>query len=208
MKKAIIYDFDNTIYSVKSIGKELFTPLFDLIASTRQHEEGIEQIKKDLMGKPFQVVAEEHGFSEELIQQGTELLRNLTYKGEIQPSDDYGEIKHIPGDRYLVTTGFNDLQWSKIKRMGIEGDFEEIHVVDPDISNRTKKDVFADILQRKNYAVSEVLVVGDDPDSEIKAAKELGIDTALVDRENQQHSSNCTVKTTNFKDLREWLNGH
>ena len=61
--KAIIYDFDNTLYSVRSIGKELFTPLFDLIASTKQHDENMEEIKNDLMGKPFQVVAKEHHFS-------------------------------------------------------------------------------------------------------------------------------------------------
>jgi len=160
-----------------------------------------------LMGKPFQVVAEEHGFSEELIQQCTDLLRNLTYNGEIRPFEDYEAIKEIPGDRYLVTTGFADLQWSKIKRMGVEKDFLEIHVVDPDTSSQTKKDIFADILQRKSYAVSEVLVVGDDPDSEIEAAKDLGIDTALVDKENLHPLHDCKIRIRNFSDLREWLKG-
>ena len=203
--KAIIYDFDNTLYSVRSIGKELFTPLFDLIASTKQHDENMEEIKNDLMGKPFQVVAKEHHFSEELIEQCTELLRKLTYKGEIRPFGDYQETKKIPGDRYLVTTGFADLQWSKIRRMGIEEDFQEIHVVDPDTSPKTKKDVFADIMERKEYAPSEVLVVGDDPESEIKAAKELGIDTALMDPDDLHHSPDCTVKIASFTELRDWL---
>ena len=203
--KAIIYDFDNTLYSVRSIGKELFTPLFDLIASTKQHDENMEEIKNDLMGKPFQVVAKEHHFSEELIEQCTELLRKLTYKGEIRPFGDYQETKKIPGDRYLVTTGFADLQWSKIRRMGIEEDFQEIHVVDPDTSPKTKKDVFADIMERKEYAPSEVLVVGDDPESEIKAAKELGIDTALMDPGDLHHSPDCTVKIASFTELRDWL---
>src|SRR5690554_307030 len=188
--KAIIYDFDNTLYSVRSIGKELFAPLFDLIAATGQHDEDMEQIQEDLMGKPFQVVAKEHHFSEKLTQECTELLRNLTYKGEIKPFEDYDEIKKIPGERYLVTTGFADLQWSKIKRMGVEEDFQEVHVVDPDTSPQTKKDVFADILQRKGYAVSEVWVVGDDPASEIKAAKELGIETVLMDKTGQ-HKANA-----------------
>src|SRR5690606_37299540 len=103
------------------------------------------------------------------------------------------------------TTGFADLQWSKIRRMGVEKDFLEVHVVDPDTSSLIKKDVFADILQRKSYDASEVLVVGDDPASEIKAAKELGIDTALMDKEQQHPSPDCTVKVANFRELREWI---
>lgn len=203
--KAIIYDFDNTLYSVQSIGKELFTPLFDLIAATRQNDESMEEIQKDLMGKPFQVVAKEHHFSEELIRQCTELLRNLTYKGKIRPFADYEETRKITGERYLVTTGFTDLQWSKIKRMGIEGDFREIHVVDPDVSARTKKDVFVDIMERKGYSPSEILVVGDDPDSEIRAARELGIDTVLIDKADQHDHKEASIKVRDFAELNERL---
>jgi len=204
-KKAIIYDFDNTMYSVKSIGEELFSSLFDLIESTGEHNQNMNDIRKDLMGEPFQVVAEKYRFSDELKQQCTQLLRTLTYKGEIRPFEDYEEIMRIPGDRYLVTTGFSGLQWSKIRRMGIEGDFHEIHVVDPDTSIRTKKDVFADIIQRKGYPVSAVLVVGDDPDSEIGAAKELGIDTALIDKDDQHSDKEATFRVDNFVALKEKL---
>lgn len=203
--KAIIYDFDNTLYSVQSLGNELFQPLFDLIGASGEYDEGMEAIKRDLMGKPFQVVAKEHHFSEDLTEQCAELLRNLTYKGEIRPFEDYEELKKIPGERYLVTTGFSDLQWSKIERMGIKADFKEIHVVDPDISSKTKKDVFADILQRKGYAVSEVWVVGDDPVSEIRAAQELGIETALLDKSGQHGEETASLIVGNFKELHQKL---
>lgn len=199
-KKAIIYDFDNTLYSVESIGDEIFAPLFKLVADSGEYEGRLEKIKEDLMGKPFQVVAADHGFSKELKQKGTDLLKGLTYKGEIEPYQDYGEIKKIPAERFLVTTGFLDLQWSKIRKMNIEADFNEIHVVDPSVSTKTKKDVFRDIMERKGYKTSEVLVVGDDPDSEIKAARELGIDSVLFDR-NNKHTEHSSYKIANFKEL-------
>lgn len=200
-KKAIIYDFDNTLYSVESIGDEIFAPLFKLIADCGEYEGRLEKIKEDIMGKPFQVVAADHRFSEELKQKGTDLLKTLTYKGEIAPYDDYDEIKKIPAERFLVTTGFLDLQWSKIRKMNIETDFSEIHVVDPSISKKTKKDVFRDVMDRKGYKTSEVLVVGDDPESEIRAARELGIDTALFDRYNQHTGHSSNYRISNLKEL-------
>lgn len=205
IKKAIIYDLDNTIYSVKSIGEELLAPLFDLIVSTTEHNKEMSQIRKELMGIPFQKVAAKHGFSKELIQKSNQLLRDLTYKGGIQPFEDYEKIKEIPGDRYLVTMGFTKMQWSKIRCMGIEEDFQEIHVVDPDISSQTKKDVFAAIIKRKGYAISEVLVVGDDPASEIKAARELGIDTAIMDKSNQYGQEAATYRIADFMGLKKKL---
>lgn len=205
IKRAIIYDLDNTIYSVKSLGEELLTPLFELIASKGEHDQEMDQIKQDLMASPFQVVAEKHRFSTELIQKATDLLRNLTYKDEIRPFEDYGKIKDIPGDRYLVTMGFTKMQWSKIKRMGIEADFREVHVLDPDISPRTKKDAFADILKRHDYVVGEVLVVGDDPQSEIKAARELGIDSALMNKNNPDEKVDASFVVRDFTELKQKL---
>lgn len=201
-KKAIIYDLDNTIYSVPTIGEQLFAPLFKLITESGEHHNNLDRIKDDIMRKPFQVVAAVHQFSDELTQKGVSLLKELTYTGEIIPFDDYLEIKHIPGERYLVTTGFLNLQFSKISGMGIEQDFSEIHVVDPTTSEKTKKDVFADIMERHQYKPAEVLVVGDDPESEIRAAQELGIDTVLYDKYKRYPNPSADYTISDFKELR------
>ena len=62
-------------------------------------------------------------------------------------------IKHIqaiPLDKFLVTTGFIKLQMSKVKMLGIEEDFKEIHIVDPEVKDKTKKDVF-EIMEKYRY---------------------------------------------------------
>ena len=205
--KAIIYDLDNTIYAVKTIGEELFAPLFDVIAASGVDQESFENIKNDLMRKPFQLVAADHHFDSDLIKKGAEILRGLVYEGDIRSFDDYVKIKSISGERFLVTTGFSDLQWSKIRRMGIDRDFNEIHIVDPDNSRKTKKDVFADIMDRKGYRSSEVWVVGDDPESEIKAALELGIKTVLIDREDWHPKAVSDFKIRDFAGLVSLLQG-
>ena len=205
-KKAFIYDLDNTIYAVATIGDELFASLFKLIRESGAFTGSFDKIRDDIMRKPFQVVAQKYHFSEALTREGTRLLEDLSYEGPIQPFGDYPEIKNIPGDRFLVTTGFRKLQASKIRGMGIEPDFKEVRVVDPSTSEKTKKDIFADIMARHGYRPAEVLVIGDDPESEIKAARELGIDTVLYDKENRHPNAIATHKISDFKELRLLVN--
>lgn len=199
-KKAIIYDLDNTIYPVHSIAESLFIPFLKLIDEYNQYLDNINAIKSDMMRMSFQVVAVKYHFNEELTQRGLNLLQSITYTGPINYFNDYPDIKNIFAERFLVTTGFYNLQYSKIRGMGIENDFTEIHVVDPLTSIKTKKDVFADIMQRHNYNASDVLVVGDDPESEIKAAAELGIDTVLYDKFDR-YPQTTLYKITDYKEL-------
>ncbi|MGV3504812.1 MAG: HAD family hydrolase [Adhaeribacter sp.] len=205
LKKAFIYDLDNTLYGVPTIGDTLFAPLYELIQDSGQFLGSFEKVREDLMRQPFQVVAAKYHFSDSLTRQGIELLRNLEYEGEILPFDDYSQILHIPGDRFLVTTGFLSLQESKIRNMGIEDDFLEIHIVDPDNKLRTKKEVFAEILDRHGLLPEEVLVIGDDPESELQAARDLGMETVLYDKYQRQPKGVATFRISDFNQLRDLM---
>lgn len=204
-KKALILDLDNTLYSVHSIGGELFASLFVLIEQDANHREQMERIKDDIMRRPFQFVARDYGFSEGLTEQGVAFLKNLIYQGKIEPFGDYSFVRGLPLDKFLVTTGFLKLQQSKVEGMKLENDFKEIHIVDPAASERGKKDVFADILRRHGYANEEVLVIGDDLHSEIKAAQELGIDAILYDKFNIHGAATSVVKISDFSELADLL---
>ncbi|HEX5154564.1 MAG TPA: HAD family hydrolase [Parafilimonas sp.] len=201
LKKAIIFDLDNTIYAVHTIGEELFASLFELITQDGNHAREMDKIRDEIMRRPFQLVANDYHFSEALTNKGIALLKDITYDGKIEPFEDYPVIRKLPVDKFLVTTGFLKLQQSKIEGMKIASDFKEIHIVDPLTSARTKRDVFEDIIQRHGYDKSEVLVVGDDLHSEIKAAQDLGIEAILYDR-LQLHTDYTSVKRIeNFNEL-------
>ena len=199
MKQALILDLDNTIYPVSSIADHLFKKLFDLIdrESSNIDLNQINRAKDELTRKHFQSVADQFNFSPELKSKGIQLLQDMTYDLPMQPFTEYEDIRSLPHPKFLVTAGFHKLQWSKIKRLGIEDDFLEIHVVDPETS--TKKAVFADIMRRHYYKPEELLIIGDDPDSEIKAAYELGIDTFLFDPMNKYPSTAATFKNHRLK---------
>ncbi len=200
-KKAIILDLDNTIYAVHSIGHTLFASLFNLIEEERLYTDKMDAIKDDIMRRPFQLVAKDHGFSEALSAKAIAHLKTLSFEGRIDPYPDYQFVRELLINKFLVTTGFKNLQQSKIAAMDIAKDFKEVHIVDPGESGRTKKDVFADIMQRHGYKNEDVLVVGDDLHSEIKAAQELGADVALYDRENHHSAVSNITRIGNFKEL-------
>lgn len=198
--KAIIYDLDNTIFPVSAIGEKLFGPVFKLIEESGKHNDQMEAIKYATMRTPFRIVAKRNNLSEDLTNKAIALQETLTYDEPIDAFEDYPEIKNITADRFLVTTGFKNMQMSKIKQLGIENDFNEVHVVNPVESS--KKEVFADILIRYDYAPHEVLVIGDDPESEIKAAKELGIKTVLYDKDGITDPEEADFKIAHFKELK------
>lgn len=204
-KRAIIFDLDNTIYSVYSIGNTLFAPVFNLIAQDGTQEQNMEKIRDEVMRRPFQQIAKDYQFNEELTQKSIDMLKQLQYHAPIEPFDDYALVQQLPVDKYLVTTGFRAMQQSKIDRMGLQNDFLEIHIVDPTASNKTKKEVFADIVQRHRYSKEDVLIVGDDLHSEIKAAQELGIDAVWYDKYERYAPTPEFIKIAHYQQLVELL---
>ena len=204
-KKAIILDLDNTIYPVSSIGDRLFKSLFSIISESGEYTGDFGQIRFEIMRRPFQYIADEFSFSESLKDNCFKLLANLTYDEKMQPFEGYETLLTISCRRFLVTTGYTKMQHSKIRQLGIENDFEAIFVIDPDQSNLTKRDLFEKILADYNLSVDDVLVVGDDLNSEILHAKALGIETVLYDYLSQYQESENQKVIRNHKDLHLYL---
>jgi putative hydrolase of the HAD superfamily len=206
MKKALILDLDNTIYPVSSIADRLFA---DLFATLDQYAEVINlvdidrvnKIKDEMTRRPFQHIADKFSLNDEVRNKMVDTLRNMSYDLPMRTFDDYHHVRSIPLDKFLVTTGFSKLQWSKVKMLGIEDDFKNIHIVDPDVNHQTKKDVFAEIMQTHDYTPGDLLVIGDDPESEIKAAKALGIDTFLYDPQDNYPLAEVTYRSANLQEV-------
>ncbi|HEY1024542.1 MAG TPA: HAD family hydrolase [Sphingobacteriaceae bacterium] len=201
----LIIDLDNTIYPVKSIGDKLFGPLFRLLEEPeyRLSKGELETAKNEIMRRPFQNVAEEHGFSKKLIDEALILLRELTYDGEMYSFEEYNFVKQLPVRRFLLTTGFTKLQQSKIAALGISSDYEEVFIVDPDKQSETKKEVIERIIRKYTLDPAAVLIVGDDPESEIQAASDLGLQSFLLDTHDRYPDDIATYKGRTLKDLQK-----
>lgn len=204
-KKAVIFDLDNTIYPVASIGDKLFNELFQTIERHGGYQGNIKDIKEAIQRKPFQTVAQDFQFDEELASVGLRLLSSLTYNERIEPFEDFRLVRKLAGLKFLVTTGFTKLQLSKIEQLGIKDNFDEFFIVDPETSTLSKKDIFKEIMERYKLNPKGVLIVGDDINSEIKAGKELGIDTVVYDYLNAFKPSASENIITNYAELEKFL---
>lgn len=204
-KKAIIIDLDNTVYPVASIGEEVFADLFQIIELDGNFDGDFEDVKHAIQRQPFQVVARDFHFSEDLLEKGMQHLEDLQYNKPVKTFEGFDQIRASNIKKFLVTTGFEKLQWSKIRQLNLEKDFEKCFVVDPSKSDQTKKDIFAEILQDYDLQPQEVLVLGDDLESEIQAGQELGIDTVVFDYNGEYTNLQDHEIIDHYKDLQKYL---
>jgi len=203
MISALILDMDNTIFPSNSISDELFEPIYQLLEKHKDQvgEENIQEIKKLMSKKAWQKIAEEYDFNEELTKEGADILRETTYEKPIAPFEDYTLVKANTLDKYLVTMGFTKMQWSKIKMLNIEADYKEVLVNDPETTEDTKKEVFQSLIEKYNLNPQEVLVIGDDPESEIKAGNDLQMPTVLYDRMNEYEDKHAKHHIHHYSEL-------
>ena len=116
---------------------------------------------------------------------------------------DLGTLAELPAMLFLVTSGFRRLQDSKIRALQFEPLFEAIHVDAIDEADRMGKEgIFKDILKTYRLAPEEVLVVGDNPDSEIEAGNRLGMRTVQILRAGVPRGSNAAHYIHSLSELK------
>ncbi|MFD2285622.1 HAD hydrolase-like protein [Pedobacter petrophilus] len=203
MKQIFFIDLDNTIYFTKPNEQQLMSGLYqfldeqDLGIST----EHLQAAKSEMLRTPFQKVAEKYGFRKEAMENIIDYLSSREVMKPLKPSDDYHLIKTLKGRKFIVTAGFYKQQTSKVKMLGIADDFEEVCVVDVTVSN--KKEAFQKLIEQHQLNKEEILIIGDDAESEIKYGLELGLDTFLLDPENRYPNAETTFKGLDLRDLKQ-----
>ena len=88
IKKALIFDLDDTIYPIRPFADAMFATLFDLIGPQLSGEV-YRQVKEDLLTTPFEKVADRYSFSKQLKKEGMEMSLKMTYNGPIKLFEDY-----------------------------------------------------------------------------------------------------------------------
>ena len=209
---ALIYDLDDTILSTRSIPPATFKHVFDAIEYSNNgalSKQFLQKAFEDLWRKPFDIVALNFGFTESMIIAGRDALLNTKYKLSLVPFDDYRIVKEVGFKRFLVTTGITNLQQAKIDSVINDGDFDEIIIDDPYDENRLgKQNIFADIANRHVIEADQFWIIGDNPDSEIKAGNALGMITVQILRPGIERTESSTYVISNFNELKGMIEKH
>jgi len=201
MKHIFFIDLDNTLYFTKPNEAQLMGELYLFLENLDLgiSKEDFQLAKQEMLRTPFQKVAQKYGLRKEVMPQILAYLQNREVTRPLKPSDDYHYIKNLQGRKFIVTAGFVKQQTSKVKMLGIAGDFEEVHVVDVSVSN--KKNVFEQLINQHKLNRDDILIIGDDAEAEIKFGLELGISTFLLDPENLHPNAESTFRGNDLSNL-------
>ncbi len=201
MKQIFFIDLDNTIYFTKQNEEQLMGELYHFLEKL---DLGISQAdfqlaKQEMLRTPFLKVAKKYSFNAEVMPEVISYLQNRSVTQPLKPSDDYHYIKSLTGRKFIVTAGFPKQQESKVEMLGIANDFEEVHVVD--VSTTNKKETFEMLIKQHQLKKDDILIIGDDAESEIKFGLELGITTFLLDPENLHPNAESTFRGNDLSGI-------
>ena len=197
--RAAIFDLDNCVAAADEPGEALVAPAFDAM---RAHGELSAAAIADCWVHALDVVACKHGFSAAMLDAGWRAFRTLEVKQPLRGYGDLDALATLPVARFLVTSGFRRLQESKIDALGVRRLFVEIHVDAIDeVPRSSKREIFAGIAARHGLEPAEVLVIGDNAESELAAGRSLGMPTVQVLRPGVPRDENARWHIGNFGEL-------
>jgi putative hydrolase of the HAD superfamily len=202
---ALIFDLDNCLAAADEAGEALFAPAFDAIRAANRGHLAADELAAafaDMWRHALDHVARQHRFTDDMLQAGWRAFRALEVRQPLRGYADLWSIEAVPLQRFLVTTGFRRLQESKIAALGIAPLFAEIQIDAIDEApRRAKKERFAEIASRHGWRPGQVLVVGDNADSEIAAGVALGMPTVQTLRPGVPPAANAQWRIRNFAEL-------
>ena len=209
--RAIIFDLDNCLAAADEVGEALLEPVFSAVRDANDGaltESELQAAFRDCWVHAFDFVAAKYHFTPRMRGAGWEALRHVEVRS---PMHGYGDLALLPSlgeQRFLVTSGFRRLQESKLRALGIESYFDAV-VVDAvdEPARRGKERIFLDLMHQFRLDHSDVLVVGDNAESELAVAARLGLRSAQILRPGVTPADGVTVHLRDLAQLRDWLRG-
>ncbi len=107
---------------------------------------------------------------------------------------------------HIITNGFEDVQRFKLQNCAIDHFFEEVITSDGANARKPNKEIFNYALKKAGVSESESVMIGDDPEVDIRGAIEAGWKSAiLVNTMNLNHSLENVEEVYELKDLQSIL---
>jgi FMN phosphatase YigB (HAD superfamily) len=206
MIHALIFDLDNCLADAREVGEELYRPAFEAIRAANQGVVGPEALDRafeDIWRHSLDWVAAQYGFSQAMKAAGWHVFSGLEVHRKLTGYGDLSILSELPRALFLVTSGFRRLQESKIEALELAPLFAAIYVDAIDEPSRVGKlGYFERILQEHELAPAQVLVVGDNADSEIAVGVRLGMPTAQTLRPGVPYAANASFHIHSLQELK------
>ena len=106
---------------------------------------------------------------------------------------------------HIITNGFKEVQYPKLKHTGLIKYFTEIIISEDTGYMKPDKNIFLYSLGKAKAIATERLMIGDDYDVDIVGAQAVGMDQVLFSPEKLFNGDNITYKISSLIELKEIL---
>jgi FMN phosphatase YigB (HAD superfamily) len=177
----VIFDLDNCIMDTFKMPRSILGDTIAAIDNAAVASELKESIKNDLWTMSLLDIFEKWNFPEAEREPIAEAYKNMRAQNAVTFGDEEVllKLKEKGISVALVTTGLEKFQQSKIDALGMRRFFGEAMYIDATDDPSTRKGktaFFRDIAAASGVTdTRKVMVVGDNPNSELKSARELGM---------------------------------
>ena len=226
--KHIYFDLDRTIWDFDKNSKDTFSDIYikydldkifhslDNFFNTyekhndflwSEYREG--RIEKSVLSyKRFSLTLEEFGVIDD------ELAKKIAYdyitisptKKQLFPfAYETLEYLYQKYKLYIITNGFNEVQFTKLKNSNLEKYFDKVFTSEDAGAQKPNPIIFEHALSKANANKQESIMIGDDLEVDVLGAKNIGLDQIYFNPENLKHTEQVTHEINSLKELIEIL---
>lgn len=116
-------------------------------------------------------------------------------------------LDHLAGQyrMHIITNGFDEVQGIKLEKSGLQKFFTE--VITSEMASARKPDpmVFKLAFAKANTAAGRSVMIGDDLDTDISGARNVGMDQVYFNPEAKMHAEEVTFEIRDLDELRQLL---
>lgn len=177
--KLAIFDFDLCIFDTHSLGEYILDPVIAPLLASRLTEDIKKQVVRELWSTSLEDCFVRYNLPDELRYEMRIAHQTLMVPDTIRTYGDEDEIAKLTIEKVLVTSGYHDWQTRKIERTGVAHLFADIIIdtIDDPTTRLGKRYIFVGLMEARGLRPHEILVIGDNPHSELKVGNELGMIT-------------------------------
>jgi putative hydrolase of the HAD superfamily len=102
---------------------------------------------------------------------------------------------------HLITNGFEEVQWGKLRNSGIENCFVQVVTSERAMALKPHKEIFEYALKQSGAKLHESIMIGDNLDADIGGAMRFGMDTIFVNHIKEKTNIKPTYTIYELKEL-------
>lgn len=117
------------------------------------------------------------------------------------------ELKELGFNLHIITNGFKEVQFIKLKNSGIHHFFDDVLCSEEVGEKKPHPKVFQSALQRTNALASSSIMIGDDFTADVIGAEKSGIRGVLFDPENRFKNQSDVDRITQLTEVKQLVLG-